>query len=137
MPPHYVRSLDDYWIWLDGLIVVWAIKLETPALIVRPIEDSEGEWQGLYVEPQRLRFYDKTFLNVGLTVRADLTPAEYSFHYASETGRFFWRKCKNRNHLRELGQLEHIHRPGQPEHLAIYDEVDFEDVFEQVRDTMR
>jgi len=135
LPPHYVRSLDDYWIWLDGLMVVWAVNLESPTLIVRPIEDSEGEWQGLFVESQRLRFYDKTFLNVGLTVRADLTPEEYSFHYESENGRFFWRKCKNRMHLRDLGQLEHIHRPEHPERPAPYDEVDFEDVFNQVRNT--
>jgi hypothetical protein len=132
-----VRSLDDYWIWLDGLMVSWAVKFETTELIVSPIGDPDGVWDGLIVEPQTLRFYDGTFLHIRLVVRPDLTPDEYSFHYASEDGRFFWRKCKNRNHLKDLGQLEHIHRPGDPEQLAIYDEVDFEDVFNQIRNTPR
>lgn len=137
MPPHYLRSLDDYWILLDGLMVVWAVKFEQTDLIVRPIEDEDGDWQGLVVEPQRLRFYDGTFLNARLVVRGDLTPAEYSFHNESEDGRFFWRKCKNRNHLVDVGQLEHIHRPEHPERPGPYDEVDFEDVFNQVRNTQR
>jgi hypothetical protein len=83
--PDYVRSLEDYWIWLDRIVDESGGWLEERALIVRPLElwpDAEpGDWVGLVCEQQRLTFGDVSSLSMSMVLDTSLALTDYSFHY--------------------------------------------------------
>lgn len=131
MRPGYVRSLEDYWLWLDALADESGGWLQNAVLVVRPIEPwpeaSPSDWIGLVVERQYLDFGDDTALHFGMVVADDFVLTEYSFHYQDLAGNLIWRKDKHPGHEWEV----HIHQLGADE-PGSYREVDLQAAIAQV-----
>jgi Family of unknown function (DUF6516) len=139
--PDYVRSLEDYWIWLDRIVDESGGWLEEPALIVRPLEpwpDAEpNDWAGLACEQQRLSFADGSSLSISMVLDTSLALTDYSFHYQDDRGRLIWRKCNRTGHEEEAGRV-HIHRPLRDgERVEPHEEVDLEEALDQVHGYQR
>jgi hypothetical protein len=137
IPPH-VRTLEDYWVWLDGLVDQSGGWLEDNALFVYPIEPEDPfpdeDYVGLWVPPQEVIFGDGTRLQLKIVVDSELVSTEYSFHYRDTNGQLIWRKCNHVGH--DVGLL-HIHRRSDdPDRVDPYEEVDLAEVIEEVWEFM-
>jgi hypothetical protein len=131
--PHWVLGLEDYWRWLDGLIEASGGYLDRPALDVRPIEATEGQWTGLAVEKQRLQFHDGTFVDITLVIDEDFVPEEYNFHFAAEDVPLIWRKDKHEGHEDQHGRQEHVHIEDEAKEPDPFHEVDLEEALSEIR----
>jgi hypothetical protein len=131
--PHHVRTLEQYWVWLDSLVDQSSGWLVGNALIVRPLEpfpDSPPpSWVGLVIEQQAMRFGDDSLLYFSMVLDDDFVPVEYSFHYQDRWGEMIWRKCNKPGH--DEGLL-HIHFP--PGKVEPFKQVDLEEVLGEVQE---
>lgn len=141
MTAGHVRTLDDYWNWLDQLIAQSGGWLDEAVLFVYPIESDdpfaeEGDYVGLFIPAQRIAFGDGSHLQIRMVVDEDLVLTEYSFHYQQKDGRLIWRKCNHAGHP-DVG-LVHIHRHPDNEHRAEqFKDVNLEEVITEVWDYMQ
>ena len=132
MLPGHVRSLDDYWVWLEQLIAGSGGYLDDDTLFVFPLEDARGELRGIRIRQQRVNFWNDTFLAFALVVNEDLEQVKYSYHYQRRGGALIFRK--DNVHV-YLGQDDrpHIHRePNRPHVSEPFHEVDLEEAFTEV-----
>ena len=139
MPPGYVGSLEDYWIWVERLVHDSGGWLEDDVLLARPLEDSVNprDWRGLVIERQRVVFADQSFLQIHLVVDEDFELVEYHFHYQDSEGWLIWRKDKHPGHEEEVGGLSHIHRdPKELNQVEPFEEVELDEVFRQVQERL-
>jgi hypothetical protein len=137
LKPGYVRTLEDYWLWVDTLAGESGGWLDDAALIVRPLEPFPGsgieDWVGLLVSFQRLTFADGSALWFRMNLDDDLVLAAYSFHYQARDDTLIWRKCNGPGHESEVGGRVHIHRnPSDPDEVEPYHEVDLEEALQEV-----
>jgi hypothetical protein len=133
--PGWVRTLEDYWLWLERLIDQSGGYLENDVLHVRPIglSDESSQWTGLEVPKQRVRFHDGTFLDATLVIDQDFVPAEYNFHFARDDGVLIWRKDKHEGHDKQHGRLEHLHLESEEKDPEAFREVDLAEVLDEIR----
>lgn len=132
MPPGHVRTLDDYFVWLEQLIAASAGFLDEDTLFVYPLEDASGDIKGLRVRQQRINFWDDTFLAFALVVNEELEQVRYSFHYQRRGGAMIFRKDNAHAHPGHA-QAPHIHRDAARPHLIEpYREVDLEEALQEV-----
>lgn len=132
MPPEHVRTLDDYWSWLEQIIAASGGYLDDDTLFVYPVEDAEGELKGFRIRQQRLNFWNDTFLAFALVVNEDLEQVRYSYHYQRRGGAMIFRKDNVHAH-RGLPGVPHVHRdPARPHLAEPYEEADLEEALEQV-----
>jgi len=141
--PDHVRTLEDFWVWLDGLIAGSGGWLDGAALVVRPLEPwpdcGPRHWFGMAVEHQSLTFGDGSTLFFSMDVGGDLALTDYSFHYQDSRGQLIWRKCNRIGHEREVGGKLHIHLPDKDDNGRVerFEEVDLEEVLGQVAEALQ
>jgi hypothetical protein len=117
VPPEHVRSLDDYWIWLEQLVAASGGYLDDDTLFLYPLQDARGDVKGFRIRQQRLNFWNDTFLAFALTVNEDLEQVRYSFHYQRRGGALIFRKDNVHAHQGHP-DTPHIHRDAARPHLA-------------------
>ncbi len=124
MPPKHVHTLEEYWTWLEGLIVSAGGWFADAVLMVEPAEEDGDRWLSIKVRPQRVMFANGSFLKIAMTVSEDFEVHSYSFHYQDTDGGLIWRKDN-------VHGGEHIHRPS-PRRIAKFEAVDLEEALQEV-----
>ena len=125
--PGWVRTLDDYWSWLEDLINASGALLDDEILSVQPLLNTHSVPVALYVDRHRLRFWDGSYLDLRLAVNADLGQIGYRFHYARQDDALVWRLDRHTGHEVADGADTHIHL-GPDERRRPYAEVDLAEV---------
>ncbi len=128
-----MRTLDDYWGWLQVLIDESGGFLVNDYLDVQLLGSNEDTPTGLFVHDQRLQFWDESFMEFTLTINADLEQTFYNFHYQDGRNELIFRKDMHPGHEDEVGGLTHIHdNPGDPDAVRAYEEVDLHEVLQEI-----
>jgi hypothetical protein len=132
VPPGHVRTLDDYWLWLEQLIAASGGYLDDDTLLVSPLEDAHGEVKELLIRQHRLNFWNDTFLSFSMVVSDSLEQVRYSYHYQRRGGALIFRKDNVHVH-RGQDETPHVHRdPARPYVTEPFDEVDLEEALSEV-----
>lgn len=135
MAPHWVRTLDDYWVWINRTVensggqLVFGQQVEADL-----IEGADGKVVGLRVPSHALAFAAGSILNFSMVVGEDLTEVDYSFNNRDSAGRLMWRACRNDHYLNILETDYHVHLPGEFEAEAVlpHKHIDLEDAIEAI-----
>jgi hypothetical protein len=134
LAPPFVRTVDEYWAWLDRTIRrSGGALVDSDELVVQPIlRDDSDEFAGLRVPSQEIEFANGMRLRMTIVVNEDLEEIDYSFDYRGAGKELVWRKDRHRGH-EDSGGLEHIHRgPRGDERPAWYESVDLSEVIQQI-----
>jgi hypothetical protein len=83
LAPPFVRTVDEYWAWLDRTIRRSGGALDdSDELVVQPIlRDDSDEFAGLRVPSQEIEFANGMRLRMTIVVNEDLEEIDYSFDY--------------------------------------------------------
>jgi hypothetical protein len=129
--PGHVRTIEDYWVWIDRLLDESGGYVDGAALIVQPVEDEDGHLLGLAVPVQVIRFWDDTTMLIAFSVSAELQTLKFAYHYQTDGGQLIWRIDNVGNHL---GGIPHIHRAkARSEVIDEWFETDLGDALEYKR----
>ena len=113
MPPGWVNTLEDYWVWIEQLIDSGGgyIADDEVVFIVPVVDYDGGPWLALNVERSRLHYYDGSYLAFQFVVSLDLLLEEYNFHYARADDTLVWRYDLHAGHEHEDDGRSHVHLP--------------------------
>jgi hypothetical protein len=136
LPPHHVKSIQDFFAWIEQLVENAGAYFEDDTLIVEPLVDASGVERAYNIPRQTVLFWsDSAVLSVRMYLNENLDLTSYGFHYMTSQRRLIWRKDNVDGGRR--GLRPHLHLPPETRRHRRFTAVDLEEALTEVQDYQR